>query len=55
MSVSKVCSADGRMIIECAAGGGIIISRGNRSALRKPGPDPHCPPQIPDDLNWDGT
>jgi hypothetical protein len=35
--------------------GGIRIGRGNRSTWRKPAPVPHCPPQIPYDMNWDRT
>jgi hypothetical protein len=37
---------------ECGAVGGLTIGRGNRSILRKPGPVPFCPPQIPRGLTW---
>jgi hypothetical protein len=36
---------------DCEEIGGMKISRGNRSTLRKPTPAPLCPPQIPHDLH----
>ncbi|PNF28135.1 hypothetical protein B7P43_G07580 [Cryptotermes secundus] len=33
--------------------GGIKIGRGNRSARRKPSPEPLCPSQIPPDQTQD--
>jgi hypothetical protein len=35
--------------------GGVRVSRGNRSILRKPASVSLCPPQIPHDLIWDRT
>jgi hypothetical protein len=32
---------------DCGAIGGMKVGRGNRSTLRKPAPEPLCPPQIP--------
>jgi hypothetical protein len=33
----------------------VMLGKRNRSALRKPGPVPLCPPQIPDKLIWATT
>jgi hypothetical protein len=43
------------MIDQYGAIGGMRISRGNRSPLRKSAPLPLCPPQIPLNLTWDWT
>jgi hypothetical protein len=44
-----------RMIDDYGAFGGIRTDRGNQSTRSKPAPVPHCRPQIPYYLNWDGT
>jgi hypothetical protein len=43
------------MINEFGVFGGMKIGRGNRSTCGKPTPLSLCPPQIPDDVIWDGT
>jgi hypothetical protein len=55
LSVPRLHSVDDRTINEYGAVGGIRFGRGKRRTRRKRAPMSLCPPEIPQDLTWDGT
>jgi hypothetical protein len=55
LSISRLHSAGGGMIIEYGLVGGMRIRRRNRSTRRKRAPVVLCPPQNPHYLTWDPT